>query len=119
MLKGETGEGVRLAMEVVTRIGDAYNADRLVEVSSSHVLSHYGSLHQAGIDMMEKFAHLGAVFRVPTTCNPISIDPEKWEEFKVPPEYAEKQMRIVEAVNRMGGFPIWSCVPYQCGNVPR
>jgi predicted aconitase len=119
MLKGEMGEGVKLAMEVVARIGDTYNADKMVRISCSHIMSHYGSLHQAGIDMMEKFASLGSAFRIPTTIDPISIDPEKWMEFKVPPEYAEKQMRLIEAVRKMGGIPTWSCVPYQCSNFIR
>ncbi|MFB0522630.1 MAG: aconitase X catalytic domain-containing protein [Candidatus Bathyarchaeia archaeon] len=119
MLDGEDGEGVRLAMQLITRIGDMYGADRLVEISRSHVLGHFGSLHIAGVELLEKFTNLGAKFIVPTTVDPISIEPNRWKELKIEPEYAEHQLRLIKALNEMRVVPTYSCIPYLIGNVPR
>ncbi len=119
MLDGERGEGVRFAMEVVTRVGDIYGAEKLVQISSSHVLGHYSSLHDAGVEMMERFTGSKASFRVPTTVDPISIEPERWRDLKIQSSYAEKQMRLTNALMGLGVIPSFTCTPYECCNVPR
>ncbi len=119
VLDGEYGEGPRIAMELITRIGDIYGADRLVKISSSHVLGHFGSLHVAGVEMMEKFANGGARVKVPTTVDPLSIELDRWHELKIDPDYVEYQMRLKRALESMEVLSVYSCVPYQYGNVPR
>lgn len=119
MLQGEFGEAISLAMQMLTKIGDIYNAKRMVEISSAHVLGHFGSLHKAGIIVLEKFAELNGKYQVPTTVDPASMDLERWREFKVPADYAENQLRLCRAHLKMGVTPIWSCTPYLHGNLPR
>lgn len=118
MLSGFQGEAVKFAMQLIVKIGEIYEAGDLIKVSSSHILAHYGSLHEAGIELMEKIAHWGGRCRVPTTVDPSSL-PEKWEEHKIPPEYAKKQKRLYEATKKIGVIQNWSCTPYECGNIPR
>jgi len=116
---GQYGEAKRLAMELLIGVGDSFGAQRLIPVSSVHILGHYGSLHQAGIDFLERLVSGGGQCEVPTTVDPSSIDYDRWEQFKVPREYMEQQRRLQVAVEKLGVIPSWSCTPYHSLNVPR
>jgi hypothetical protein len=117
--KGENGEAARLAMELVTRLGDIYDADRLVPVASSHTLAHLSSLKQSGIDLFERFASLGGKFSVYTTVDPASVEFGRSDEFGFPRAYVEKQMKLRTAYLAMGGIPSWTCTPYLSCSFPR
>lgn len=119
MLAGSMGPGVKLAMEILTEVGDAYDAPCLVPVKSCHiVLSTYKSIFDAGVEALEKFASLGAKAMVPTTVDPAGMDLDHWAELRTPPEYAEKQWRIVNACKELDFIPVWTCTPYLCGLLP-
>lgn len=118
-LNGEAGEAGQLAMQILTKVGDAVEADSLVPIKSAHVLAHYSSLHEAGIEMLEKFADGGGKFAVPTTVDPASVDLEAWKSFGIEEQYAQKQFRLCRAFSRMGGIPCWTCVQYQVCNFPK
>ena len=65
ILAGGEGEAKQIAMEILTNIGEAMEADSFVQVSSVQAMAHFGSLHIAGRDWLEKLACMGgnAVFR--------------------------------------------------------
>jgi predicted aconitase len=113
------GEALEFAMKLLVEVGDAFGADRLVPIKSAHVLAHYSSLHEAGIELLERLVRRGGRFAVPTTVNPASIDLENWREFGIPEDYAEKQFRLCRAYLKLGGIPCWSCTQYQFCNIPR
>ena len=120
MLNGAQGPGVQLAMEILTEVGDAYKAPRLIPVKSVHiVLSTYKSIFDAGVEALEKFADLGAKAAVPTTVDPAGMDLDYWEKYDTPKDYADKQWRIVDACHRLDFIPCWTCTPYLCGLLPR
>jgi cis-L-3-hydroxyproline dehydratase len=119
LLAGEGSEANRLAMEVLVRAGDAFGAERLIEVASAHILGHYGSLHQAGIDYLERLVEGGGRCRVPTTVDPSSVDFARADRFRVPEEYRRRQERLKGLVEALGVTPTWSCTPYASQNVPR
>jgi len=119
MLAGKHGEAVQLAMEILTKVGDTYEAERMIEIASAHtVMTPYRDIMDAGVEICEKFAELGAQYSVPTTLDPAGMDLQRWRELKIPEKYAEKQMRIVKAQENLGGIPVWTCTPYLHGNVP-
>ena len=119
VLRGEAGEAKQLAMEIVTKVGDAVGAESLVPIKSAHVLAHYSSLHDAGIDVLERFADSGGKFAVPTSVDPASIDLQNWKSFGIPEDYARKQFRLCDAYARLGGLRCWTCVQYQVCNFPK
>ena len=119
MLDGKEGEAKRLALEILIKIADSFGADGLVEVVSVQAMAHFGSLHIAGLDWLEKLACMGGKCCVPTTQDPASIPFETWEEMGYDPEYAENQLRLRDAIIELGQFPAWSCTPYNQGSVPR
>ena len=119
MLDGTEGEAKRLAMDVLLKIGDAMGAKRFVRIVSVQAMAHFGSLHIAGRDWLEKLAGMGGACCVPTTQDPASIPFDFWEEMGFDAEYANNQIRLRDAVVKLGELPMWSCTPYNQGSVPR
>lgn len=120
MLAGDYGESVRLAMELLVKVGEVYKADSMVKIASAHtVMTTYRDIMDAGVEICEKFAELGARYSVPTTLDPAGMDLQQWQQFRIRSEYAEKQMKIVNAQEKMGAIPIWTCTPYLHGNMPK
>jgi hypothetical protein len=120
MLKGEQGEAAKLAMEILVKVGEKFGAKRLVPVTSAHiVLAMYKSIFDAGVEVCEKFAALGAKFRVPTTLDPSGMDTQNWQAFKTPADYAAKQQRVAKAYEKMGAIMSWTCLPHFTGMAPR
>ncbi|HLQ06230.1 MAG TPA: aconitase X catalytic domain-containing protein [Nitrososphaerales archaeon] len=119
LLRGEAGEAKQFAMEIVSKVGDAVGAESLVPIKSAHVLAHYSSLHDAGVDVLERFANSGGKFAVPTSVDPASIDLQNWKSFGIPEEYARQQFRLCDAYARLGGLRCWTCVQYQVCNFPK
>jgi predicted aconitase len=118
-LEGEFGDANRIAMELLVEIGSAFDAEKLLPIQSAHIVAHFGSVHQAGIDFLENLAAGGGKCKVTTTVDPLSVDFGRCEQFKIPEWYREKQERLKNAVEQLGAIPSWSCTPYHSLNVPR
>ena len=84
-------------------------ADSFVQVSSVQAMAHFGSLHIAGRDWLEKLACMGGKCCVPTTQDPASIPFKHWQEMGYDSEYAENQYRLEAAIMKLGEMPKWSC----------
>ena len=119
-LKGENGEARRISMRVLARLGESLGADKLIPITSAHVVeSSYQIACDAGMDLLEKLANLGAKCSVLTTSDPAAIDLENWRELRVSDEYARKQLRLAELLNRLNVVPTFNCTPYADVNVPK
>ncbi len=120
ILDGAFGEPQRIALSVLLKLGEAYGADRMVEITSAHVVgSSYQIAGEAGIEIYTRLVQQGARVKVRTTSDPGSIDFARWREFKTPADYAERQIKIAELLDRMGVIPTWTCTPYTTFNVPK
>lgn len=106
LLAGKSGEAARMAMEVIVTLGNAFGAQELVEVASVHAMAHYGSLHDAGVEWLERLASLGGRCCVLCTQDPSSMPFDGWRDIAIPAEYAEKQMRLARAVAALGEVPV-------------
>jgi predicted aconitase len=120
MLRGEYGEVIERSFRLLVRLGEIYGADRMIPVSSVQVAGvSYKSIGDPGLEFLEDYASKGARVRVPTTLNPPGMDLEDWEDFGIPADFAEKQMRIIDAFREMGVMLTATCTPYLVGNLPR
>lgn len=119
MLRGDRGEAPKIAMEVLMRLATSFGAEEFVPVSSVQCMAHYGSLHDAGLEWLEKLAALGGKCCVPATQDPASIPFANWKEMGFDDRYAEKQKRLAQAISDLGEVLTWSCTPYAVGQVPR
>ncbi|TDA32695.1 MAG: hypothetical protein DSO02_05075, partial [Hadesarchaea archaeon] len=119
MLDGEEGEIVERMFRLLVRMGDLYQADRMIPVSSCQVSGvSYKSLGEPGLEFLEDLAAKGARVRVRTTLNPAGLDLEEWRAMGFPEDFAEKQLRILKAFERLGAEPTVTCTPYLAGLVP-
>lgn len=120
MLSGRLGEGSRKAMEILVALGEIYGAEKMVEIKSAQVSGvSYSNLGDAGLDFLEDWASEGARVRVPTTLNPAGMDLKEWSKLNFPEDFAEKQLRIISAYEKMGVTVSCTCTPYIVSNIPK
>jgi len=120
MLRGEHGEVIERSLRLLVRLGEIYNADRLIPVGSVQVAGvSYKSIGDPGLEFLEDLATKGARVRVPTTLNPPGMDLVDWKELGFPEDFAEKQLHIMNAFEKMGIIMTATCTPYLVGNLPR
>lgn len=112
ILNGERGWANQTCMRILTRLGDLYNAEKLIPISSAHVSGvSYKTLGDAPIEFLQALADGGANVRVKTTLNPQSLDTEHLTK-RLPKILREKQLNILKQFERMGTTKSLTCTPY-------
>jgi predicted aconitase len=120
ILDGEKGEVLERMFRLLVRLGDIYGADKMIPVGSVQVAGvSFKSIGDPGLDFLEDFSSKGAKVQVLTYLNPAGMDLEDWEKLGFPKEFADKQMRIMNAFKKMGIVITSTCTPYLAGNLPR
>ena len=118
MYDGEEGLAVEKCMEILVALGDIYEAEKLVPITSAQISGvSYKTIGDAGLEFLEdlsKDAHV----RVPSTLNPAGVDLQIWRELGFSEEFTKKQLAIVDAYRKMGVSTTCTCTPYLVGNVP-
>jgi predicted aconitase len=117
LLNGERGPGAQMAMRIIVRMAEIFGADRLLDITAAHIDSTI-FMGDATLEYAERLADLGATVVVPSTTNVSGVDERGWQEWPVPPEWAEKARRQMEAYRRMGCVPSFTCAPYQTESRP-
>ena len=113
MLNGEEGEAVSIAMKVLVKVGEALGAEKLIPIAHAHVSGiSYLNIRDPGLEFIEYLSRTGAKVKVYSTLNPSSFDSELIELFNLTHEEIEKQVRIVNALIKMGFDPTLTCTPY-------
>lgn len=116
ILDGKYGEGMAMAMEIQVAIGDTFHADRMVNVTRTHVAL---SAQDADLWFAEKLLAKGAKCIIPPTVNP-SINLKYLNEhlFEVPDEGKRIVSATNEAYRKLGAQLTFNCTPYLQQNVP-
>jgi predicted aconitase len=118
LLDGQHGEAGRMAMRILIRMADVYEAAELMDVSQAHI-DGCGLLSESGLEFAETLVAKGARVSVPTTLNMVPLDLQNWREFGINKEFAAKAIRQAKAYTDMGCIPTWTCAPYQGYLTPR
>jgi predicted aconitase len=119
MLAGAKGRATQKAMQILVALGKIYKAEHMTPVSSVQIAGvSYDNLGEAGLQFLSEMAKGGGRTRVLTTLNPAGMDIENWPALGIPPEFAEKQLRVLDAFSQMGVTPTCTCTPYLTGNLP-
>jgi predicted aconitase len=118
LLDGKEGYGRQKAMEILETLGDIFEADRLIPVTSAQVSGvSYKNLGEAGLDFIREIGKDTKV-SIPTTLNPAGIDLENWKAMGVDSNFAERQEEVIKAYSSLGIIPSCSCTPYHDINIP-
>lgn len=118
MLDGAHGPAARMAMSIVVRMAQVFGARELMDITAAHIDSTI-YIGEAGLEFAERLAGWSARVVVPTTLNVSGLDEHHWQEWSVPPDWAEKSRRQMIAYQSMGTVPTWTCAPYQTETRPR
>ncbi|MCD6381660.1 MAG: aconitase X catalytic domain-containing protein [Candidatus Aenigmarchaeota archaeon] len=118
MLNGEYGEVVERFMRLLVKLGEIYNADKLIPITSVQIAGvSYKSIGDPGLEFLDDIASKNVKVKVPSFLNPAGVDLENTNEF---PEYfVEKQKRIIDAYRRLGIRITATCTPYFISVLPR
>ena len=120
MLDGAQGRATQKAMQILVALGTIYAAPRLIPVSSVQIAGvSYDNLGEAGLEFLAEMADNGGRAQVLATLNPAGMDIENWPALGIPPDFAEKQLRVIDAFARMGVLTTCTCTPYLVGNLPQ
>lgn len=118
MYQGHYGPAVQKSMEILVALGDIYQAEKMVEITSAQISGvSYKTIGDAGLEFLEEMAQSARV-RVPSTLNPAGVDLDHWQELGFSKEFTKRQLRIVAAYQKMGITTTCTCTPYLASNLP-
>jgi phosphomecalonate degydratase large subunit len=119
ILDGDLGRAARKSMEILVALGEIYEAERMLPVTSVQIAGvSYDNLGEAGLEFLQEMADGGGQARVLATLNPAGMDVENWQALDIPADFAANQQRVLEAFGRMGVQVTCTCTPYLSGNTP-
>jgi predicted aconitase len=117
ILNGERGWANQTCMKILVRLGDLFDAEKLIPITSAHVSGvSYKTLGDAPIEFLKTLADRGAKVRVRTTLNPQSLDP-KYMSKQLPENLVKKQLDILKQFDRMGLTQSSTCTPYYLNEI--
>ncbi|OHF04215.1 hypothetical protein CORC01_00554, partial [Colletotrichum orchidophilum] len=118
MLSGEEGEASRIAMEIVVKYATVQGAQRLIDVSQVHV-DACAYVGESSLLVPERLLSLGGQFVVPSTCNSLNVDRQRWKELGASPEISEIANKIGDTYLKLGAKMSFTCAPYLLESKPK
>ncbi|MHA1688932.1 MAG: aconitase X catalytic domain-containing protein, partial [Promethearchaeota archaeon] len=119
ILEGEQGEVKAKAMRILKTLGDIFHAEKLIPITSTQIAGiSYKTIGDTGLEFLEDWSHQGVKVVVPSYMNPAGMDLEEWEKMGISKQFAEKQLKIINALSSMGVSKTCTCTPYLAGLTP-
>jgi len=125
MLRGKYGPGVQTSIEFLVKLGEAFGAPRLVDVSSVHI--HCAIPYDLLLEMTEGVERCRAPI-ITTHAHPYPhlLDPDVCEKIGLPYEYDTYEaihngswIAIENEFRRLGFLLTYTCTPFYAGNLPK
>ena len=109
---GEFGWANEISMKILVRLGELFEASKLIPINSSHVSGvSYKTLGDAPTEFLKALADAGAKVKVKSTLNPQSLDCEFLCK-RLPSNLCEKQLDVLNYFEKMGFTQSLTCTPY-------
>jgi hypothetical protein len=109
---GESGWANQTCLRILVRLGELFNAEKLIPISSAHVSGvSYKTLGDAPIEFLRALADDGARVKVRTTLNPQSLD-SRYLGKRLPKHLLDPQLDILKQFEKMGLTRSLTCTPY-------
>ncbi len=103
----------------LTKIGDAFDADRMVKIESAHISGLPPDYDETRIERLEEEINNGLRFKCPASYNGVGFDnaPEiplhsTVTEALGSEKYRSRRIRSLEVCRKMGADPTCTCAPY-------
>lgn len=110
MLNGENGATLQKAIEILVALGDIYGANNLIPVKSAQIAGvSYKTIGDAGLEWI---SDLKGKVKVPSTLNPAGMDLQNWQNMNIDSIFAQKQLQIIQAYQKLGINAQCTCTPY-------
>lgn len=117
MLDGAEGDVVAEAIDNIIQFGEAFQAERLVDISFCIYPSEQ-SIYEGMVEDAVEYSKRGAKVRVPAPNTTLVCDLERPESTGCPRELAELQAQIEPAHRAQGVCETFTCTPQFLGFVP-
>ena len=109
-LTGEHGYAMQKAMEILTALGDIYDADQLIPIRSTQIAGvSYKNIGDPGLEWI---SDLNGTVRVQSILNPAGMDRVRWRELGISEAFAAKQEAVIRAYEKLGISTWCTCTPY-------
>ncbi len=110
ILLGEQGETRQQLMEILVAVGTVFGAEKMVPICSAQISgASYKTIGSWGLSWL---SNLDATATVPAVLNPIGMDRIRYRELLISDDFAEKQLAVVSAYERLGIQLACTCTPY-------
>lgn len=119
MLEGKYGLPVQKSMEILVALGECYDAQRMIPVSSAHLLYSISALGKGGTLFLHEMADRGCRFVIDTDTNAVSFEPSILMDFGMAEKHIPQQNALATIMRQMGALLSHTCAPYLVGHVPR
>ncbi|MFB3096229.1 MAG: aconitase X [Nitrosopumilaceae archaeon] len=117
-IDGKHGKTLQIAYRILSAIGKATDAEKLVPISWAHLSGvNYNTIGDAGEEFLSELSE-HARFKVRTTVNPMGFDLDTVSKYGLEDKFIKKQQSIQNSYERMGALPSFSCIPYEIFNLP-
>jgi len=110
--EGEHGWANQVCMKILVRLGELFNATKLIPISSAHVSGvSYKTLGDAPTEFLEALGSAGGKAKVKATLNPQSFDMEYLCR-RLSEDVRKKQLSVLKQFEKMGFTQSLTCTPY-------
>lgn len=120
ILDGKQGDSKRKCLELLITLGEIYDAERLLNVSSVHIPGAFIlGIGDAGLRFVEEMGENETRVPVYATTNPSSMPSKAIKGLGLTRKQIEDQAKLTKAYERMGIYVCNTCTPYLIGNLPK
>jgi predicted aconitase len=110
--EGERGWANQVCMKILVRLGELFNATKLIPIGSAHVSGvSYKTLGDAPTEFLKALGSAGGRAKVKATLNPQSFDMEYLSR-RLSENICRKQLSILKQFEKMGFTHSLTCTPY-------
>lgn len=117
LIAGEHGKAAQVAMQMLLSMARLQGATEFIDIRQAHI---DGCIYTgpASLRFARQLVEWGAMVRVPTTLNSISVDQRRWREQGVSPSLGEPASQLGDAYMAMGARVSFTCAPYLLDSAP-
>lgn len=117
MLDGKYGEAIAEAIDLLIQFGEAFEAEKLVDIVYCHYPAEMG-IYEGNVEDGVEYSEKGLKVKIPTTTSTLCCDLEKPEITGIPYKLSELQAKIEPAHRKMGILETYTCTPQLLGFIP-